>query len=125
MKKLPKEVINAWKNRKEPIVFTTYNKDKMPNSIYVKWARMCDDNKIILADNFFHKTQKNILSGSRGSILFITGEKKSYQIKGRTKYQKAGLIFDDMKKWNPERLPGKAAAIVEVEEAYSGAKKIL
>jgi len=80
---------------------------------------------IVVADNYFEKTKSNIKSGSKGAILFITGDKESYQLKGPIKYYKEGEIFDDMKKWNPEKHPGHAAAALEIEEAYSGAKKIL
>jgi uncharacterized protein len=30
-----------------------------------------------------------------------------------------------MKKWNPEKHPGRAAAALKVEEVYSGSEKLL
>ncbi len=125
MKKMPEEASKAWDSRKGPIVFTTVGEKGISNSIYATCVSKYDEGTIVVANNYFDKTQKNILSGSRGSILFITDEGKSYQIKGSIKYYTEGDVFDDMKKWNPEKHPGHGAAAVEVEEVYSGAKKLL
>ena len=125
MNKMPEEVSKAWDNRKGPIVFTTVDKEGKPNSIYATCVSKYDEGTIVVANNYFDKTLKNILSGSKGVILFITEEKKSYQIKGSIKQYSDGDIFDDMKKWNPTKNPGHAAAAIEVEEIYSGAKKLL
>ena len=125
MKKLPDDIIKAWDNRKGPIVFTTVDKEGLPNSIFATCVSKYNDEAIIIADNYFDKTKKNIISGSAGSVLFITNDDKSYQIKGTITYYTEGAIFDDMKKWNPEKHPGHAAALLEAVEIYSGSKKIL
>jgi hypothetical protein len=36
-----------------------------------------------------------------------------------------GAIFEDMKKWNPEKHPGHAAAALKVEEVYKGAERLI
>ena len=71
------------------------------------------------------KTKENVLSGSKGSVLFITSETKAYQIKGSLSYEKKGKYFDDMKKWNREDLPGHGVVILTIEEIFSGAEKLL
>ena len=116
---------NEWNKRNGPIIFTTSDESGLPNSIYAACVSKFNDSTIIIADNFFNKTRKNILLGNKGSILFITNEEKSYQLKGIIKYHKEGKYFEDMKKWNPEKLPGIAAVVFEIEEAYSGAEKLL
>jgi predicted pyridoxine 5'-phosphate oxidase superfamily flavin-nucleotide-binding protein len=125
MKKMPEEVSKAWGNQKGPLVLTTVDKKGIPNSIYATCVSKYDESTIVVADNYFDKTRKNIFSGSMGTILFITDEDKSYQIKGPVKYYTDGDIFDDMKKWNPKKHAGHAAAALEVEEVYSGSKKLL
>ncbi len=125
MKKIPEEVSKAWDKRRGPIVFSTVNREGMPNSIYSTCNSKYNEGIILVADNYFDKTKRNIISGSMGSVLFITGEDKSYQIKGPIKYYTDGDIFEDMKKWNPERLPGHGAASLEVEEVYSGSERLL
>lgn len=125
MKKLPEEVSGAWDKMSGPAVFTTVNKKGIPNSIYVTCISKYDEGTILIANNYFDKTKANILSGSSGIVLFITEDKKSYQIKGRIEYHTEGLLFDDMKKWNPKKHPGHAVAALKVEEVYSGVKKLL
>jgi predicted pyridoxine 5'-phosphate oxidase superfamily flavin-nucleotide-binding protein len=124
LKKLPDEILKAWQNKKGPVVFSTVNKEYMPNSIYATCVSLYDENTVLIADNFFSKTRHNIFQDSRASILFITEDNKSYQLKGQIQYHVKGRYYDDMKKWNPEQLPGYAVAIVKIKESYCGAKKL-
>ena len=125
MAALPESVSKAWEDREGPIILSTVNGDGVPNAIYVTCVNKFNEDTIVIADNFFDKTRKNILAGSKGSILFITNEDKSFQVKGAIEYHKEGDIFEDMKKWNPKQHPGHAAAVLKVEEVYSGSEKIL
>ncbi|PKQ61136.1 pyridoxamine 5-phosphate oxidase [Labilibaculum filiforme] len=122
---IPQTIQEAWNDRKGPIVFSTVSEDAVPNSIYATCVSIFEENSIIVANNFFNKTMKNITSGSKGVILFITNEDKAFQVKGHIEYVTEGKAFDDMKKWNPERLPGHGAAILVVEEIFSGAEKLV
>ena len=122
---LPEIVSKSWDEKKGPVIFTTVDDQGVPNAIYVTCVNKFKQDRIVVADNFFDKTRKNILTGSKGSILFITNEDKAYQIKGTIEYHKEGDIFEDMKKWNPKQHPGHAAAVLKVEEIYSGSERIL
>jgi len=122
---LPEKVSKAWEDRQGPIILSTVNGDGIPNAIYATCVSKFSEDTIVVANNYFSKTLKNILAGSKASILFITKEGKSYQIKGSIEYHKEGIIFDDMKKWNPKKHPGHAAAALKVEEVYAGAEKLL
>ncbi|MFA6978621.1 MAG: pyridoxamine 5'-phosphate oxidase family protein [Ignavibacteriaceae bacterium] len=121
---LPELVMKAWRKREGPIVFSTVDTKGIPNAIYATSVSIYNPGTIVIADNYFDKTRKNIMDGSKGSILFITDEKKSFQVKGSIKYYKKGEIFNDMKKWNSTKLPGHAAAALKVEEVYSGSEKL-
>lgn len=125
MPALPEQVSNAWENRKGPIILSTVNKEGMPNSIYATCVSKFSEDTLVVANNYFSKTQENIQAGSKGSILFITKEGKSYQVKGSIEFHKAGPLFEDMKKWNPEKHPGHAATALTVEAVYMGAEKLL
>ena len=122
---IPDEVKKAWDQKEDAIVLTTVDTNGTPNSIYATCVSRYDDETFVVADNYFDKTRKNILSGSKGALLFITKEGTAYQIKGSFAYLKEGAIFDDMKKWNPPEHPGHAAAALKVETVFKGAEKLL
>jgi len=125
MAMLPETVSRAWDDREGPVVFTTVDRNGVPNAIYATCVAKFGGDRLVIADNYFDKTRKNIFSGSRGSVLFITGDGKAYQVKGTIEYHKDGEVFAEMKKWNPSKHPGHAAAALVVEEVYSGAEKLL
>jgi predicted pyridoxine 5'-phosphate oxidase superfamily flavin-nucleotide-binding protein len=125
MSLLPKSVSKAWENRKGPVIFITVDKNAVPNAIYVTCVTKFNEETLVIADNYFDKTRSNILTGSKGAILFITNEDKAFQVKGTIEYQTEGDVFEDMKKWNPKQHPGHAVAILKVEKVYSGAEKLL
>ena len=124
MAELPEIINDAWKNREDKIIFTTVDKDGVPNSVYITCVARYGKDLIVIADNYFDKTRKNIFSGSKGSVLFITKDGKAYQVKGIIEYHKEGEIFNDMKTWNPKKHPGHAAAALKIEKIYSGAEKV-
>ncbi len=125
MPRLPDVVKSAWEDREGAVILTTVDTGGIPNAIYTTCNTLFDGDQIVIANNYFEKTMKNLQAGSKASVLFITSEKKSYQIKGSMEYHTEGAVFDDMKKWNPEKLPGHGAAVVNVEAIYSGSEKIL
>jgi len=92
---------------------------------YTTCVNLYGDDTIVVADNYFDKTKKNILAGSKGTLLFITKENKSFQLKGSFDYLTSGDIYDEMKKWNPSKHPGHAVAALKVESADSGAEELL
>ena len=124
MPALPEAVSKAWDDRRGPIILTTVDSDGSPNAIYASCVKKFSEDKLVVADNFFHKTRANLKAGSPGSILLITEEGKAYQVKGTISYMTQGEAYDDMKSWNGER-PGVAAAVLNVQEVYAGAEKLL
>lgn len=125
MPNLPPEVLAAWNERKDPAVFTTVDTQGVPNAIYVTCVGTHGDDALVVADNYFDKTRRNVEAGCAGSLLFMTKDGKAYQVKGRVEFQRSGVIFDEMKCWNPAKHPGHAAAVLRAEEAYSGARILL
>lgn len=125
MNKLPEIVSEAWLNKQNAVVFSTVNSDGTPNSIYATSVSIYNETQVLIANNYFSKTMENLFTGSKGSILFITKEDKSFQIKGKLSYFTEGELFDDMKKWNPSRFPGHGVAVLDIEEVFAGAQKLL
>lgn len=124
MSVLPENVLEAWKDRDGPVVLATVDAEGMPNIIYASCVGVFSNDSLVVADNYFDKTRKNILVGCKGSLLFRSKKGKAYQVKGTMGYHTEGEIFDFMKTWNPTKHPGHAAAVLKVESAYSGAEKL-
>ena len=124
MSALPELVAKAWEDRQGPIILTTVGEDGIPNSIYASCVSLYGNDTVVVADNYFDKTKSNILAGSKGTLLFITKENKSFQLKGSFDYLISGEVYDDMKTWNPSKHPGHAAAALRIEAVYSGAEKL-
>jgi len=124
MSALPQIVKEAWENREGPVVLATMDADGVPNIIYASCVGAFGEDRLVVADNYFDKTRKNLQAGGKGALLFITKDGKAYQIKGTLEYHTEGEVFDDMKTWNSPKHPGHAAAAVCVEEVYSGAEKL-
>ncbi len=110
--------------------FSTSSKDGIPNTIYVKFLKVYNDSQILIADNKFFKTEKNLLENPRISLVVLDKETKvSYQLKGSVEIYKEGSLYNEVVKWveekrsKPTTFP-KAAIILNVEEIYSGARKI-
>lgn len=125
MNAIPESVRLAFADREGPSIFTTVDTAGAPNAVYVGAMILCGEDAVAIADNYFHKTRANLLAGSRASLLFLTRERKSYQLKGCVEYLTSGPIFEGMKSWNPPRHPGEATALLRVEEIYSGAQRLV
>ena len=121
---LPENVRRAWEDRDGPAILATVSENGVPNIIYVTCVAAFGDDRLVVADNYFDKTRKNLLHGSKGALLFRDKTGKAYQVKGSLEYHTEGEVFDHMKTWNPPEHPGHAAAALRIEEVYSGADKL-
>ncbi len=117
---LPEKVCEAWKNREKAIVFTTVDDKGLPNSIYATCTDLFMESEVVVANNYFDKTMSNIEAGSLASVLFITTDGTSYQLKGTVSYHTQGVYYDFMKAFNPAKHPGHGAVVLHVLKAYSG-----
>lgn len=115
----------AWEECEGPAILATVDAARTPNAIYVGEIWLDAREGFIVADNYFCKTRANIKSGTMGAILFITKDRKSFQAKGAITYHMAGPVFETMRSRHDPKRPGVAAALLRVEEAYSGAEKLL
>lgn len=124
MSTLPQSFNEAWTNREARMIFTTVSTSGEPNAVWVLCANKLDDQRILIANNFFNKTLKNIQSGSQGSLLLIAPEREAYQIKGSLEYYTDGPIYQDMKDWLDPKFAGVGAVILNIESIYYGAEKV-
>lgn len=125
MSVLSEVVAYAWEKHEGPIVLATVAPDGTPNVIYATCARRHGDDIYVVADNYMDKTRANIQQGCKGALLFITSERKAFQLKGTFTYETAGPHYDQMKGWLEPRHPGHAAVVLHVEHVYNGATQLL
>lgn len=125
MNALPEAVLEAWDDREPIVVLSTVNQDGVPNVIYVGVVGHYDECTFFIANNYFCKTAQNIEHSGKASLLFLTHEKKSFQLKGTIELQKSGPVYDAMKKLNPSQYPGHAVAVLTVDQVFSGAEQLV
>jgi len=124
-KKLPDAVMKAWQEREGPLVLITVSENGIPNAIYASIVKIIADGRIAIADNYFDKTKVNIEKGTVGSLLFITKNRKAYQVKGPIEYYIEGPFYEEMLSWADPKYPRKGVAIVNTETIFKGKEKLL
>ena len=125
MPRLTPEAHQAWLDREKRMVFTTVDGDGVPNAIWILCAQLVDGDKIVIANNSMHKTLANIERGGKASLLYIAPEREAYQVKGTVEHHPSGPIFDSMKSWLNPSYPGKSAVLLNIEEVYYGADRVV
>ncbi|MBN1127495.1 MAG: pyridoxamine 5'-phosphate oxidase family protein [Chitinispirillaceae bacterium] len=124
-KQLPEEVLAAWKEREGPVVLVTVDREQSPNAIYASIAHLMSDGRLAVADNYFDKTKANIDIGSKASLLFITKNRKAYQVKGTVDYRTSGPLHEEMLAWADPKHPRKGVAILNADTVFKGKEKLL
>ena len=127
--KIPK-YIQEIINKQEVHILSTSTREGTPNIIYLKFLKVYNGEQILIANNKFSKTEKNLLENPKISFVVLDKEnKKSYQIKGTVEFHKDDQIFKDTVEWveNERSSPiisPKSGIILNVKEIYCGAEKI-
>ena len=125
LKQLPDEVLAAWKEREGPVVLVTVDKRHTPNAIYASITHLMSDGRLAVTDNYFFKTKANIDARAKACLLFITKNRKAYQIKGNIDYHTSGPLYEEMLAWSDPKHPRKGVAILNAHEVYRGKDKII
>ena len=102
--------------------FATSSKAGVPNAVPIKALKVLDDETLLVSDQYFGKTAKNLEENPHVAISFW-GDKGGYQIKGTATVHKSGKVFDDDVAWvhndlNPNLKP-KAAVVVKVTDVFN------
>lgn len=122
---LPHAIIDAWAERQPAFVLTTVSEEGVPNSIWAISSGLYNNEHIVVADNYFDKTRANIFDTGVASLLFITRDGVSYQLKGTLSYHTEGPFYEFMKAVTPPKYPGHGAAVLHATEIYSGSERLL
>lgn len=126
--KIPKHIQDVINNQGVHTLATS-TKAGLPNIIYLTFLKVYNDNQILIANNKFFKTEKNIIENPRISFVVLDKEnKRAYQIKGTVEIHKDDKIYEDAVEWvkikRPDMNSPKSGIIINVEEIYSGAEKV-
>ena len=109
--------------KQNPVPVATASADGVPNVALVGLLKILDDETILLADNFFNKTEANIKENPKiALVVYDNQSKKAYQMKGSLEILTSGTIYDDMVEWVHSKnanLPAKAAVVMHVEEVFN------
>jgi len=123
MAKIP-DVVKKAISKQELFCVATSTSKGIPNVAYIKYLKVVDDQTILIADNYLHKTRDNIVNNGKIAFAVLDEEKGSFQIKGTARRLTKGSMFDEVQKWVTEKLPKAAAVVMNVEEIYNGAEII-
>lgn len=123
MVKMPKKVLKAIEDG-SPFSLATASKKGKPNVIYVGCLKALDSQTILVADNYFKKTKKNLIQNNKVDFCMLDEKAKSYQIKGTAEYLTEGKYYEEVRGWCDKKHPRKAAVLIHVKEVYNGAEKI-
>lgn len=116
------KITNDQKNLIESstIAFATCNVSGKPNVIAVACVKVVGEDKILITDNFFNKTQKNLTNNNHVALAVWTkDEEEGIQLKGKAEYLTQGP-WKEMVDQLPEnqKLAHKAAVLITVEEIW-------
>ena len=67
MATIPEQVSQAWEKREGPIVLATVDGDGTPNAIWATCVALYGKDRVVIADNYFDKTRRNLQAGCRGA----------------------------------------------------------
>ncbi len=119
MVKLTAEIKDSLMSVKH-LYLATASKDGTPNVIIVGAWKLMDDESVLISDQFFLKTFRNLQENPKVAFSFW-GDKGGYQIKGTASIHKGDQVFTDdiefMKVKYPKLTP-KSAVLVKFTEVY-------
>ncbi len=103
------------------IVFlATSSKDCTPNAVPIGAFKILDDETLLISDQFFNKTLRNMKENPK-AVISWWGDKGGFQIKGTVTIHTHGKIFDDDVAWMKELKPNltpKSAVVMKVTDVY-------
>ncbi|WP_052087884.1 pyridoxamine 5'-phosphate oxidase family protein [Paenibacillus wynnii] len=99
------------------------------NLIFVTFLKVYDDETLLIANNKFYKTMRNLNKNPNVSIaLYNPDNNRSFQLKGKASVYLEGEIFEETVQWVQSGRPNinpQAAVLVHIEKIYSKAKRLV
>jgi uncharacterized protein len=105
-------------------ILATSTKNGIPNGVPIGAKKIIDPETVLVSDQFFNKTIKNLHDNPYASLTFWEGH-EGYQLKGTVTIETDGDRFKETAQWIEERsaevgfpLKSKGAIILKIEEIY-------
>ena len=103
------------------IVFlATSSKKNVPNAVPIGAFKLLDDETLLISDQFFNKTLKNMKENPQAAISYW-GEKGGFQLKGTVTIHTNDEIFKQDVAWVRELKPNltpKSAVVMKISEVF-------
>jgi predicted pyridoxine 5'-phosphate oxidase superfamily flavin-nucleotide-binding protein len=100
--------------------FATSSNAGIPNVVPIKALKVMDDETILVSDQYFGKTLKNLEENPNVAISYW-GDKGGYQIKGKAAVHRGDKVFEEDVEWvhsfSPNLKP-KSAVVIKVTDVY-------
>jgi predicted pyridoxine 5'-phosphate oxidase superfamily flavin-nucleotide-binding protein len=111
--------------KQQTVVLATATKEGVPNVVPIGAKKIINEETILISDQFFNKTLKNIKENPYVAIT-IWDNHEGYQLKGTVIVETSGPRFEETAKWIEEMgkavnipLKSKGALIVQLTDIYS------
>lgn len=132
MAKVTEEIKESMKNAKIAFL-STASKDGIPNVVPIGAFKFLDDETLLISDQFFNKTLKNLKENPKVALAWW-GEKGGFQIKADVTIHTDGEIFRRNVEWvksikatlNPKSaVVGKITGVYIVKSGPDAGRQIL
>ena len=132
MAKVTEEIKESLKSTKIAYL-STATKDGTPNIVPIATFKFLDDETLLISDQFFNKTLKNLKENSKIALAWW-GEKGGFQIKADITIHTNDDVFRQNVEWvhgikatlNPKSaIVGKITAVYIIKSGPEAGKKIL
>ncbi len=108
------------------VILATASKDGIPNAVPVGAKKVIDNETILISNQYFGKTLKNMNENPNAALTFWdTKTHEGYQIKGFVTIETSGKRFEETAAWIDEMgkavnkpLKSKGAVILKISEIY-------
>lgn len=111
-----KETLAAAKH----VWLATASKDGTPNVVVIGAFKLLDDESLLISDQFFLKTLKNLQENTKVAVSWW-GDKGGFQVKGVAAIHKDDAVFKANVEWMKVKAPRftpKTAVVVKITEAF-------
>ncbi len=102
------------------VFLATSSKKGLPNVVPIGAFKLLDDETLLISDQFFNKTLKNLKENPHVALSWW-GEKGGFQMKGPVTLHTSDEIFRQDVAWMKELRPTltpKSAVILKISEVY-------